>query len=66
VALTEDPTGLCLAVEDDGVGLPDGFDAAASAGLGMRLVAGFAQNLTGVLEIERLCPGSRFTIRFPR
>jgi two-component sensor histidine kinase len=55
-----------LAVEDDGVGLPDGFNADASTGLGMRLVARFVQNLAGVLEIERLCPGSRFTIRFTR
>ena len=54
-----------LTVEDDGCGLPDGFDPKAARGLGMRVVLGNAARLGGDLAIER--PeggGTRFVLRF--
>lgn len=39
--------GLRLEVEDEGVGLPPGFDPAESDGLGMRLILALSQKLGG-------------------
>jgi two-component sensor histidine kinase len=57
-----------LAVRDDGVGLPSGFDPSGTAGsLGLRLVAILVRQLKGSLKLE--CPsgsgGSVFRIQFP-
>ena len=54
-----------LIVEDDGAGLPQGFDTRASSGLGMRLLHSFVGQLDGSLAIEGP-PGSRFIITFPQ
>jgi two-component sensor histidine kinase len=57
-----------LVVEDTGIGLPAGFDRSASAGLGMRLVESFVQNLEGALVVEARTTGigARFTVTFPK
>jgi two-component sensor histidine kinase len=62
-----DATGArcCLTIDDDGAGLPASFDPKASTGIGMRLVQSFVRQLTGKLDIERLSPGTRFSITFP-
>ena len=54
-----------LVIEDDGCGLPDGFDPKHSKGLGMRVVMANVQRISGDLRIER--PeggGTRFVVKF--
>ena len=54
-----------LTVEDDGCGLPDGFDPARSNGLGMRVVRGNVERLGGTMEIGRASEGgTRFAVTF--
>lgn len=68
VLLEPDGDGLArLTVFDTGPGLPAGFDPKRPTGLGMRLVASFARQLGGVLEIARGGGGSgaRFAVSFP-
>ncbi len=58
--------GNCtLAVEDNGVGLPDGFDWANSKSLGLQLVRVLTRQLDGVVTAESN-PGTRFKILFPQ
>lgn len=55
-----------LAVSDSGVGLPPGFDPAASSSLGLQLVRNLAVQLGGSLEWERgTAGGAFFRVRFP-
>jgi two-component sensor histidine kinase len=54
-----------LAVRDDGVGLPEGFDSAKSRGLGMRVLSTLAQQLNGKVTHESDATGSRFALHFP-
>jgi PAS domain S-box-containing protein len=53
---------VVLTVEDDGVGLPVGFDPRESAGLGMELILMLVSQLNGELEIGG---GARFLVRLP-
>jgi two-component sensor histidine kinase len=62
VRLGKTGEGLELAVEDDGVGLPDG---APPAGFGTTLAALLAQQVRGRLEITDRHPGVRAAVRFP-
>lgn len=43
---------LALTVEDDGVGLPDGFDASAASGLGFTLVRMLTEQLDGTFSMD--------------
>lgn len=54
-----------LAVRDDGVGLPEGFDPGTTASLGMQLVHTLTYQLEGQLS-HRSEQGARFSIRFRR
>ena len=54
---------VALEVNDDGVGLPEGFDPGKVASLGMQLVVSLAQQLDSQLEI-RSEHGARFSLRF--
>ncbi|KQP77798.1 MULTISPECIES: histidine kinase dimerization/phosphoacceptor domain -containing protein [unclassified Methylobacterium] len=56
---------LILAVEDDGAGLPEGFDPAAarSASLGMRIVNSLARQLGGTLAVAPDVQGAHFSLR---
>lgn len=66
VTLSRDPEGaVFISVRDEGVGLPPRFDEKKSAGLGMRLVSAFAQQLRGELRVLRQDPGTEFVLRFP-
>ncbi len=53
-----------LAVEDDGVGLPEGFDATDGRSLGTRIVRVLTEQLDGVATFERGA-GTRVLVRFP-
>jgi PAS domain S-box-containing protein len=69
--------GVELAVEDEGPGLPAGYDPAAAAGsqdlaaggpgrgLSMRVVATLARQLGAGLEVDRAAPGGRVVLRLP-
>jgi two-component sensor histidine kinase len=54
------PAGGALAVlvEDDGIGLPEGFAPAASAGVGMRVVTTLARQLAAELRNGRGVSGA--------
>ncbi|MBD0274687.1 MAG: GAF domain-containing protein [Acetobacteraceae bacterium] len=52
-----------IAVEDEGPGPPPGFDPAASAGLGMRLMLALLRG--GGLEVDRSAGRARFVARLP-
>lgn len=54
-----------LAICDDGSGLPEGFDPAASSSMGMEIVSILTQQLDGRLEVSS-GEGARFEISFPR
>jgi two-component system, sensor histidine kinase PdtaS len=55
-----------LSVLDDGPGLPAGFEAAKSKGLGMKLILWFVKQIGGDLQIIRRDDGHRtcFTVTF--
>ncbi len=56
---------VVMEVEDDGVGLPDGFDPEKTLTLGMFIIKNVAtRQLGGELSIESK-PGARFIIKFP-
>jgi two-component sensor histidine kinase len=64
VSLTRDQDGtFCLKVADDGVGLPDDVEMGKSGSLGMLLVKGFAEGLSGAVEFSRN-GGTAVTITF--
>jgi PAS domain S-box-containing protein len=57
---------LVMSVQDDGIGLPPGFDPEGGGTLGLQLVAGLARQLGGHLETESSKgPGATFRIVFP-
>jgi two-component sensor histidine kinase len=57
---------IVLIVADDGPGLPDGFDATVTKGLGMRLVRALVRQLGGTLEAANVAGGARFSVRVSR
>jgi two-component sensor histidine kinase len=61
-----DPDGTVrLVVRDDGVGLPDGFDARQTPSLGMRLVATLTDQLNGQWQIRQEGAGTTHEVSFP-
>ena len=57
---------LTLVVSDNGVGLPQGFEPAASGSLGLQLVTNLVGQLGGRLEWEQGAGGGAlFRVRFP-
>jgi len=57
---------IVLAVSDNGMGLPPGFDPATSSTLGLQLVTNLTGQLGGRLEWERGAEGGAlFRVRFP-
>jgi len=60
-----DDNKLQLKVSDNGIGLHDGFDLNAEAGLGLKLVGTLISQLDGTLEVKS-ANGSEFTITFTR
>jgi two-component sensor histidine kinase len=59
-----DTTNL-ITVRDEGIGLPEDFDAKTGRRLGMRLVNAFTQQLRGELQILRRNPGTEFVLAIP-
>ena len=63
----EDTQGetLRLKVEDNGVGLPEGFDPTQTTSLGVSLISSLTQQLRGTLKFQNN-PGASFEITFPK
>jgi two-component sensor histidine kinase/PAS domain-containing protein len=68
VRSTREGDALRLVVEDDGVGLPTGFDVETSASLGLSIVRTLVGELGGVLRIEAspTGAGTRVEVQVPR
>ncbi len=60
-----DATTCLVSVRDDGVGLPVGFDPAASKRLGTRLVTALARQLDATLTQPVSASGAHFTLLVP-
>lgn len=60
-----DEARLLLAVSDDGVGLPDGFDPARCDSLGMQLIQTLAGQIGGEFTLTSVVGGARFELVFP-
>lgn len=58
--------GHLLSVFNDGAVLPPGFDPAASAGLGMKIMLALVEQIGGTLQIGHCtqCQGTRFAVAF--
>ncbi len=58
--------GYVLSVSNDGPSLPEGFDPAASKGMGMRIIRSFVERIGGALRIDRgdNNQGTRFAVQF--
>jgi PAS domain S-box-containing protein len=58
--------GIRVSVTDDGVGLPDGTDLTAGAGLGSRLVMSLARSLDAAIEVKSGPTGTAVLLDVPR
>jgi two-component sensor histidine kinase len=65
VSLQTDKDEIAISVRDEGVGLPPGFDPAASKRLGTRLVNALSRQLGGELTRPLAPIGSNFTLQIP-
>ncbi len=55
---------ILLELDDDGIGLPEGFDTARDGGLGFRLIRALAQKLDATLVIQSDTLGLSFRAQF--
>jgi two-component sensor histidine kinase len=61
-----DDGSIHLSIRDEGEGLPADFDPRSAAGLGMRIVRAFSQQLNAEIAVRRLDPGTEFVVSVPR
>ena len=68
IRCSRDGPGLRLVVEDDGVGLPEGFDLDESASLGLSIVSTLVDELGGQISLGRRTgsPGTRVLVEVPQ
>jgi two-component sensor histidine kinase len=64
IARTDDGR-VDLSIRDEGDGLPADFDPRLAAGLGMRIVRAFSQQLDAEIAVRRLDPGTEFVVSVP-
>jgi two-component sensor histidine kinase len=50
VSVRRSAKGVRMAIKDNGIGLPEGFDLTGSGSIGLKLAAGYARQLGGSLE----------------
>jgi PAS domain S-box-containing protein len=66
VRLSVESDGAHLRVEDNGVGLPDGFGGPGSMGLGLKVLGVFADQMRGQTSLKNIVNGGvRFDLLFP-
>ncbi|GFK93939.1 putative sensor histidine kinase pdtaS [Fundidesulfovibrio magnetotacticus] len=58
-------TTVMLHIDDDGVGIPEGFDPETTSTLGMQLVVQLTRQLRGELIVGKGRKGASFSITFP-
>jgi two-component sensor histidine kinase len=60
------PAGYLLTVQDDGPGLPEGFNPTKSTGLGMKIILALVRQIGGTLECSSGAGGrnARFAVTF--
>jgi PAS domain S-box-containing protein len=63
LSLSKEDRRVSLVLQDNGVGLPEGFDPESSAGFGLKLVKMLSQQLGGSFAIEKH-KGTRCTVSF--
>jgi two-component sensor histidine kinase len=68
VRLSEQGDSLCLEIQDDGRGLPEGFDAARQGGLGLQIVRSLVrEDLKGEFELRAVNGrGVTAAVSFPK
>ena len=64
IRLDQDQDGVFISVRDAGVGLSQGFDLAASKGLGTHIVRALAKQIDAEIEVHDAKPGAEFVLRF--
>jgi two-component sensor histidine kinase len=66
VGCHREPGGsIVIEVADDGVGFPEGFDLAASGGIGARTIHVLAQQIGAEISFDSRPTGLRFALRLP-
>ncbi len=65
VSLAREPAGISLCVQDDGAGLPPGFDINRTSSLGLKMVRSLARQLKAVLSLEPLPGGTAMRLSLP-
>lgn len=65
VSLARQPSGISLCVEDDGVGLPPGFDIKGTSSLGIKMIRSLARQLEGTLALEPTAGGTAMRLSLP-
>jgi two-component sensor histidine kinase len=65
VRLHGDHDAIHLAIQDDGVGLPVGFDSQRHGGLGMRIMRSLSAQLGGSMSMKATDLGVRVALRLP-
>jgi two-component sensor histidine kinase len=68
VGLKGRPNAICaLTISNDGPALPEGYDPAASKGLGMKIVRSFVRQIGGEFQFGQADgnQGAQFTVLFP-
>jgi len=66
VALHEGGGAIRVRIRDDGIGLPPAFAFDRTETLGLRLVAGLAEQIEGTIAVEERGGGAAFSLVFPR
>jgi len=61
-----DEERIVIAVRDEGVGLPQGFDPKSGKGLGMRIVNALARQLDAEIQVEAMHPGTEIRVIMSR
>jgi len=64
VEMVREDSGISIAVEDDGVGLPADFDLGRVSTLGLQIVTMLVNQLRGGFIVESAHP-ARFRLRLP-
>lgn len=64
ISINESGSQITLSVEDNGIGLPKGFEAEEQTSLGMTIINTLTAQLNGELKVDSDDFGSRFSLAF--
>lgn len=59
ILLNKQVDNISLEIQDDGIGLPEGFDISASTGIGLALVQALSHQIDGTLRMDSDSKGTR-------